>query len=65
MNLDNGIAVKKMKIEISEKCPTVISWNNKDGWTQREKVTYKSLRKHGFNHCLLLLVLLLLLDILT
>lgn len=54
-----------MKIEISEKCPTVISWNDKDGWTQQEKVTYKSLRKHGFNHCLLLLVLLLLLDNLT
>lgn len=49
-----------MKIEISKKSPAVISWRDTDGWVRREKATYKSLRKHGFSHCLLLSVLLLL-----
>lgn len=54
-----------MKIEISKKYPAFLSWHDKNGWVRREKVTYKNLRKHGFSHCLLLLVLLLLLDTLT
>lgn len=54
-----------MKIEISKKSPAVISWRDTDGWVRREKATYKTLRKHGFSHCLILSGLLLLLDILT
>lgn len=51
-------------IEIEKNSPPMIAWDNQ-GWVRREKATYKNLRKHGFNHCALLSVLLLLSDILT
>lgn len=53
-----------MKIEITKESPPVISWLDKDGWTQREKITYRSLKNHKIKHCLLVLVLSLLMDIL-
>lgn len=52
-----------MKIEITKENPPVISWLAKDGWMQREKVTYRSLKNHKIKHRLLVLVLLLLMGI--
>ena len=53
-----------MKIEITKNNPPVISWCDKTGWVKRVKVTRKSLKECGFNHCTICLVLLLLTDIL-
>lgn len=52
-----------MKIEITKESPPVISWLDKDGWTKREKITYRSLKNHKIKHRLLVLVLSLLMDI--
>lgn len=52
------------RIEISKEKPPVISWLDKDGWVRREKANCKSLKEHGFRHCVFLSVLLLLADIL-
>lgn len=52
-----------MKIEIAKENPPVISWIDKNGWTQREKITYRSLKVHKVKHRLLVLVLSLLMDV--
>lgn len=49
---------------ISKENPPVISWCDKDGWVRREKATCRGLKEHGFRHCVLLSVLLLLMEIL-
>lgn len=52
-----------MKIEIAKENPPVISWIDKNGWTQREKITYRSLKVHKVKRRLLVLVISFLMDV--